>query len=200
MASRVDIWNTALSNIGHKAAIADPDEASAEANHCRRFYPIALNALLERFAWGFATRRVALAEVENPVQHWLFAYALPNPCVAVRAVLPPQCNDDSLEQDYAIEADDSGDAVLYTNQDLAVLKYTTLVDDTTKFTPNFVLALAAELSALLVGPIPKDPKKRQEMQQLANYYTGLAAENEADNATRRSDTSTFMPSFMQVRR
>lgn len=199
MASRIDIWNTALSNIGHKANIADPDEASAEANHCRRYYPIALNTTLERYAWSFATRRVALAEVDNPIDHWMFAYGLPNPCIAVRAVLPPECTDDSFEQDYAIEADAAGDAVLYTNQEDAVLKYTTLVEDTTKFTPLFVMAVAADLSALLVGPIPKDPKKRQEMMQLAIYYTGLASANDANNATHRSDTTTFLPAHMRAR-
>lgn len=199
MASRIDIWNTALSNLGHKAAIADPDEASAEANHCRRFYPLALNMALERFAWSFATRRIVLAEVDNPVDHWTFAYALPNPCIAARAVLPPECTDDTFEQEYAIEASDTGDAILYTNQEDAVLKYTTLVEDTTKFTPLFVLAVAADLASLLVGPIPKDPKKRMEMQQLAIYYTGLAAAADANNGMRSDKVSSFVPSHMQAR-
>lgn len=199
MASRVDIWNTALSHIGHKAGITDPDEASAEANHCRRFYPLALSITLERYAWSFATRRAVLAPVDNPVKHWRFAYALPNPCLAVRAVLPPESTDDSAEQDYALESDDVGNATLYTNTEDAVLRYTTLVDDTTKFTPNFVMAVSADLAALLVGPIPKDPKKRAEMQQLAVYYTGLAAAADANNALRRSDTTTFVPAHLAVR-
>lgn len=199
MASKVDIWNTALSSIGHRANVADPDEQSAEANHCRRFYPIALATVLERFAWSFATRRAVLALVENPVQHWQFAYSLPNLCIAARAVLPYQCNDDSLEQDYAIESDDNGDLILYTNQETAVLKYTTLVEDTTKYSPNFVMAVACDLAALLVGPIPKDARKRQEMQQLAIYYTGLAAASDANNGQKSSVYETFTPSHMAVR-
>jgi hypothetical protein len=199
VASKIDIWNTALSHLGHKANITDPDEVSAEANHCRRFYPIALGTTLERFAWSFAMRRVALAEVTNPVDHWMFAYGLPNPCVAVRAVLPPACTDDTQEQEYAIEADENNDAVLYTNQEAAVLKYTTRIEDTTKFSPLFVMAVSAELAALLAGPIPKDPKKRQEMQQLAIYYIGLAEANNANSGQSSRAYDSFTPSHLAAR-
>lgn len=199
MASIIDIWNTALSNIGHKANLADPDEASAEANHCRRFYPLALGMTLERHSWSFATRRANLAVVDNPIQHWMFAYGLPNPCVAVRAILPQQCTDDSFEQPYAIESAENGDLILYTNQEDAVVKYTTLVEDTTKFTPLFVLAVAADLASLLVGPIPKDARKRQEMQQLAIYYTGLAAANDANNGQQNNVYRDFKPTHLQNR-
>jgi hypothetical protein len=198
VASKVDIWNLALSNIGHKAQIADPDERSAEANHCRRFYPMALGVALERYSWDFATRRAILAEVDNPVDHWMFAYALPNLCIAPRAVLPPQCTDDSLEQPFEIESTAAGDTILYTNMEDAVLKYTTLVEDTTKYSPLFVMAIAADLASMLVGPIPKDPRKRQEMQQLAIYYTGLAEASNA-NGSRSNTYGTFTPTHMQAR-
>jgi hypothetical protein len=197
MSSKVDIWNAALSNIGHKANIADPDEATVEANHCRRFYPMALRFALERFAWNFATRRVELAEVDNPVDHWAYAYALPNQCIAARAVLPPECTDDTLEQVFTIEAAEDGSAILYTNMEDAVLKYTTLVEDTNKFTPTFVIALSYDLAALLVGPIPKDPKKRQEMQRLAEYYTGMAQANNA-NASHMEPYG-FTPAHLAAR-
>ena len=199
MASKVDIWNLALSNIGHKAAIADPDETSAEANHCRRFYPMALNATLERYAWSFATRRESLAEVTNPVDHWMFAYALPNLCIAPRAVLLPESTDDTQEQDYAVESGEDGNLILYANVEDAVLKYTTLAEDTTKYSPVFVLALAADLASMLVGPIPKDPKKRQEMQQLAIYYTGQAAASDANRGQQSSNYRDFTPSHLAAR-
>jgi hypothetical protein len=198
MASKVDVWNLALSNIGHKAQIADPDERSAEANHCRRFYPMALGVTLERFAWGFATRRAILAQVDNPVDHWMFAYALPNLCIAPRAVLLPESTDDSQEQDFEIESVEGGDVILYTNVEDAVLKYTTQVDDTTKYSPLFVMAVAADLAAMLVGPIPKDPRKRQEMQQLAVYYTGQAQASNA-NGSRSSTYMDFTPSHLSAR-
>lgn len=198
MASKVDIWNLALANIGHRAAIADPDETSVEANHCRRFYPIALAVTLERFAWSFATKRAPLARVENPVQHWMFAYALSNLCVKARAVLLPESTDDSKEQPYAIESADDGSPILYTNVEDAVLKYTALVQDSNRFSPMFVLALSYDLAALLVGPIPKDAKMKQAMLQAAIAYV---REAEAADANASSDATyrDFMPSHMAAR-
>lgn len=198
MASKVDIFNLALSNIGHRANITDPDEASAEANHCRRFYPIALGVTLERHAWSFATRRAALAEVTNPVDHWAYAYSLPNLCLKARAVLLPESTDDSKEQAFAIESDDNGDAILYCNVEDAVLKYTTLVEDTTKFTYNFVLALSYDLASMIVGPIPKDAKLKKAMMDAAAYYTGLAEAADA-NASRDTSYADFVPSHLAAR-
>ncbi len=198
MASKVDIWNLALSHIGHKANIADPDEASAEANHCRRFYPIALNVALERYSWSFATRRAALAEVDNPVNHWAYAYGLPNLCVKPRAVLLPESTDDSKEQAFALESAEDGSAILYCNVEDAVLKYTTLVEDTNKFTPFFVLTLSYDLAGLLVGPIPKDAKLKKSMMDAALYYTGLAEAADA-NASRDTSYRDFIPSHLSAR-
>lgn len=199
MSSKVDIWNLALSNIGHKANIADPDEASAEANHCRRFYPIALGVALERFAWSFATRRAALAEVTNPVNHWGYAYALPNLCIAPRAVLLPESTDDSSEQDFAVEIDEDGSGILYCNVEDAVLKYTTLVEDTVKFTPLFVLALSYDLAAMLVGPIPKDAKVKKAMLDAALYYVGLAEASNANASTKSSSYGSHIPAHLAAR-
>lgn len=198
MASKVDIWNLALSNIGHKANIADPDEVSAEANHCRRFYPVALRTALERYAWSFATRRATLGEVDNPVEHWAYAYALPNKCIKPRAVLLPESTDDSQEQPFALESKDDDSLVLYCNVEDAVLKYTALAEDTVKFTPFFVLALSYDLAALLVGPIPKDAKVKKSMLDAAAYYVGLAEAADA-NASRDTSYRDFTPSHLAAR-
>lgn len=197
MASKVDIWNLALSNIGHRATLADPDELTAEANHCRRFYPIALRAALERYAWSFATRRVALAEVANDLEHWAFAYALPNLCIKARAVLLPESTDDKGHP-FEIESASDGSLVLYTNVEDAVLRYTTLVEDTNKFTPTFVLYVACELGSMLVGPIPKDMKLKKTMFDLANYYLSLAESADA-NASESTSYADFVPAHLAAR-
>ena len=198
MASKVDIWNLALSHIGHRAVIADPDEATAEANHCRRFYPFALKVALERFAWSFATRRVALAEVTNPVDHWMFAYALPSQCIAARAVLPPESTDDSKEQDFTIESAEDGSPILYTNVEDAVLKYTTLVEDTNRFTSMFAMTVSYDLASMLCGPIPKDPKLKKAMFDAAMQYTVFAEASDA-NASKSSSYANNIPNHLAVR-
>lgn len=200
MASKVDIFNLALSNIAHKANIADPNEVSAEANHCRRFYPIALSSILESFEWTFATRRTVLASVVHDSTSWLYAYAVPNLCVAPRAIMPPGYIDDSQCQDYAVEAASDGSAIIYTNQAGAILRYTTMVEDTTKFTPKFVTALSFALAALLCGPIPKDGNKRKEMEQLADLYLGEAQASNANSGQKTSSYENFIPSGVKARR
>lgn len=198
MASKVDIWNLALSHIAHRAVIADPDEATTEANHCRRFYPIALRVALEHFLWSFATRRVPLAEVTNPVDHWMFAYAMPTGVVKARSVLLPESTDDAKEQDFAVESAADGSLIILTNVEDAVLKYTALVEDTNKFTPMFVLALSYDLAAMLAGPIPKDPKVKKAMMEAALYW-GSVAEAADANAAQTSSYGSQVPAHLAVR-
>ena len=72
MPSAVDICNTALSHIGDSANVSsiDPPDGSVQASYCKTFYPIALSSLLEMATWGFSTKRVALAAVDNPSSTW----------------------------------------------------------------------------------------------------------------------------------
>lgn len=198
MASKVDIWNLALSHLGNKASVADPDEASAEANHCRRFYPIVLRTALEAHAWNFATLRKQMAVAENPVSHWTFAYYRPADCLVIRAVLLPGSSDDSQEQDYAAESNEAGDEIIYTNVDDAVIKYTRTVEDTNRFSHHFVMALSYYLASTLVGPIVKDPKRRQEMTQLGQFWVGLAQTLDA-NQKRGSVYKDFIPAHLAAR-
>lgn len=100
--SEVTICNLALSHLGDTAnvqSIAPPD-GSVQAQLCARFYPVARNSLLEMANWGFATRRVKLAEVKNPTLDsngngpWKYAYALPSDVLNALAVVPAGSPDD----------------------------------------------------------------------------------------------------------
>lgn len=169
MASEVDICNLALSHLGDEATVAsiDPPEGSPQAGYCARFYPTARDALLEMHAWGFALRRVQLALLSNKWSSWQFAYARPSDTLKLLAVMPPGMPDDfdtlpvgalsSIHgaQPYSAEVDAGGRSVIYTDQADAVLRYTALVKDTTKFSPLFVMALSWHLASLLAGPILK---------------------------------------------
>ena len=58
MATEVDICNMALSFLGDRATVTsiNPPEGSAQAEHCARFYPMALNEMLAQARWSFATK------------------------------------------------------------------------------------------------------------------------------------------------
>lgn len=195
MASAVDICNVALGHLGDTATVVSitPPDSSVQAQLCARFYPIARDALLEMSAWGFATKRIQLAQVTLPTYTdsdgntrggtWQFGYSVPADMVNVLAVLPAEALDDYegrtdlvgsnqnpeyvqgyvpgpgelwySPQPYALETDKTGNDLLLTNVSDAVLRYTAVVNDTTKFSPLFVLALSYLLASMLAGPIIK---------------------------------------------
>ena len=178
MASDVDVCNLALSRLGDAATVAsiDPPEGSVQAEHCALFYPMVRDTLLEMHDWGFATKRVLLAELANPITQWAYCYAAPSDLIKAIAVLDSTGTSDTSDgvpaagswgdasamllgsytpQPYVREASDSGAGVIYTDQEAALLRYVARVTDPAKFPPAFVDLFACALAAVLAGPIIK---------------------------------------------
>ena len=225
MASVVDICNQSLSHLGDSATVAsiDPPEGSAQAEHCARFYPMALNALLEMHQWAFATKRTTLAAVANPSSTWAYCYALPSNVINLISVLDPNAADDYsasaqssaaahgnydtrgilggayTPQDFSPEIDDSGNDIILTNQAGAVLRYTALVTDTTKFSPLFIECLGWLLASKLAGPVLKGESGRtaaQACMKVFVYWFGLATDSDA---SQRKATPKQQVGWMNAR-
>ena len=218
MASDVDICNLALGHNGDEANIASLTEGSAQADHCKRFYPIARNALLEMHHWNFALRRQALALLstdELPAE-WAYAYAYPT-CIKIIAVYPADVVSSSPDgaifdqsefiarakkYPFAIETLANGNQVIYSNVEDATVLYTRLVTDTTKFTAGFVIALARLLAAYLAGPIYKG---KQGMEMSAKHLEwfekidGPRAKAADASAGRNTTYENFLPGSITAR-
>lgn len=157
MPSPVDICNLALGRIGNRGNIAsiDPPERSVEAERCAKFYPIARDAVLEfpTNGWRFATTRATLAAHDlDPIGGWRFAYSLPRDCLKALAVLDALSCEGARPAGYVIETEPlTGDQVIYTNVEDAILRYTMRVEDSSRFAPLFVEALATWLGSYLAG-------------------------------------------------
>lgn len=216
MASETDICNLALANLGDTATVTsiDPPEDSAQAQHCARFYPIARNALLEMASWGFSTKRVALAAVDNPSTQWQFAYAMPSGVINLLAVLPEGSTDDYSEifsqfddpispqsatkndlldalytpQPYTVEINDQKQQIILTNAENATLRYTTLATDSTSFSPLFVVALGWLLASMLAGPLIKGDAGAAEAKRCYAMFQVFEAQAEASDANQRRIT------------
>lgn len=175
MASVVDICNLGLSHLGDEATVVaiSPPDGSVQAAHCARFYPIARDALLEMHLWRFNTKRVVLAEIDNPVDSWVYAYAYPSECLRPAAVLFPEATDDSDTQDFVVETLEDGSQVIYTNVPQATLLYAARTTDTTKYTPLFVVAVARLLSSYLAGPIYKGETGMKIAQAQLSIFTNV---------------------------
>lgn len=192
MVAPVDICNLALSNLGDDAQVAsiDPPDQTTQGILCGRFYPIARDMLLEKHPWGFATKRVQLAQLNATVPAtpaWQYAYALPSDFLGAIAVqdalasgdtlapssLPPSAyiqgmssimlqQTASVVQDFVVEANaNDGSGILYTNQPTALLRYTYVAEDSERYSPSFVAALSWLLAAMLAGPIIKGAEGRK---------------------------------------
>jgi hypothetical protein len=209
MASSVDISNLALAHLGDSATVAsiDPPEGSAQAEHCARFYPLALASMLEMHTWAFCTRRTTLAQVANPSTTWLYAYARPAGCLNILSIIDPAASDDYsavlgntsysnfngatvpvsgvyTPQKFAVETAVSGEEIILTNQAGAVARYTAHVSDTAKFTPLFTEALTWLLASKLAGPVLKGSEGRSAAKDCLstfNYWMTRAAGSDASN-------------------
>lgn len=213
MASDVVICNLALGHLGDTATVAsiDPPEGSAQAEHCARFYPIARDSLLEMHTWGFATRRQQLALLSSGWPEWSYCYAMPRNALNIIAVLPPDATDDYsaapavssafdnygagvpdaaggqyIPQPFSCEVNEDGAQVIYSDQENAVLRYTSIVSDPTTFSPLFTMALSWHLASMLAGPIIKGEMGAAEAKRCAGMMQAyLSKAMESDAAQRR---------------
>ena len=216
MSTFVDIANLTLARLGDDATVAslDPPEGSAQATHCARFMPMAIQSMLEEHDWSFATVRASLALLaEQPPSTWQYVYAAPADLVTTIAILAPDAPGDYspqirafsyagacdytevnmlnayTPQNYTVEIDSTGASVIYTNQKDAVLRYTRLLDDPSKFSPLFTQALVAFLASMVAGPLIKGAEGRQVAQSMLQEYRlwmGKAMESDANEQHRRN--------------
>jgi hypothetical protein len=198
MASVVDVCNLSLAHLGDEATVSSisPPDGSAQADHCKRFYPIARDALLEEVAWNFATRRIVLAETANtPPDVWAYEYAYPGSCLRILAILDSS-GDENAPQDYMQGTDDTGAKVIWTNTEDATALFTFAVTDTTKFSTLFVTTLSYLLASYLAGPITRDPGTKKSMYQAYMAELGKAG---VSNAKANKNPATGVAPWISAR-
>lgn len=182
----VKIANLSLSHIGQGAHISDPSELSTEAEHCRRFYPIALAEMLEAHDWSFARARATLAQLDSDLPDFAYRYALPADCVMPRRLLPEGFAD---SQQDAVEFTREG-SYIYSNTANATLVYTRHVKNPTTFSAEFVAGMSYLLGSYLAGPIVKDATGRtqERLRQAAmrSFSSGAATNSDRSRAVHRS--------------
>lgn len=213
MASEVDICNLALGHLGDNATVAsiNPPEGSAQAEHCKRFYPIARDTLLEMHNWNFAMRRVALTPVTMYWPEWKYAYVLPSDVLNAIAVLPDDAGADYstsfnptdtpgwsmnyspvssagryVPQEFTIETTSEGIHNLFCNLENAVLRYSAYVTDTTEFSPLFIVTLSWHLASMLAGPVIKGDMGTAEGKRCVQMMSGFMAQAKASDANQRN--------------
>lgn len=220
MASEVDICNLALAHLGDSATVSaiTPPDGSKQADHCKRFYPVARDALLVSHVWSFASRRAALAllDLEDLPVEWAYGYAYPT-CLKVLAVFPPDVaalstgaifNPDEFIAraqkafPFDITTLENGSRVIYTNVEDAYVFFIRPVTDTTMFTSLFTLALARLLASFLAGPILKGVAGMKVAASHLKWFEevdGPRAKASDAQSARNTIREQFIPAHIQAR-
>lgn len=197
MASDVDICNLALGNIGARAQVAaiQPPDGSAEAGLCARYYPLAKQFCLGgTHSFSVNRRQAQLAPVALPPgATWGYAYALPTSCIKPRRLLRPSQptvgeSPDSQGAPYTLQG-----KTLLCNEEAAVLVYSEDIEDVSLLDPDLVLAVAAQLTSHLAGPIIKGRDGARigaQWAQAAAEYLSRAATADANSESQQNEHLT----------
>lgn len=202
MASIVDMCNLGLGLIGDEAVVSsiDPPDGTTQAVHCQRFYPIVRDALLERYAWGFATKRTSVAALtSSTTDEWAFEYQVPPDCIRPLALLPEGFTFQiGFLEDYARQFKREGDRIL-SNVDGATLVYVFRQEDPTRYTPLFVETLAQMMASRLAGPIIKGKEGRAVSKDWAQTAEITLARATAADGNAQSFRPQHIPKHLRAR-
>jgi hypothetical protein len=90
-----------------------------------------------------------------------------------------------VPQPFSIETRTDGSQIVLTNVHCAVLRYTTLVEDTTKFSPLFTVALSYLLASMLAGPLIKGDAGAAAATQQLEMFNAVKSAGVTSDANQR---------------
>jgi hypothetical protein len=168
MASKVQIVKLALQHIGDRYDISDIEEAGVEAEQANLVYEDTRRELLRRYPWRFAKKYTSPSTISGitvPGQ-WDYAYAYPPDAVKVNGITNiADRNSPILDFEPVLLADDT--RVLLTDEQDAEFFYTSDMQDTTRFDPEFTMAfsflLAERMCMSLTGSLDIKSALNQEV-------------------------------------
>lgn len=203
--AEAEICNKGLARIGHKVFITDLEtDKSEEADIARLFYEDERDSLLMEAPWPFATRRVALAEVDytaepkrdgwqrvyrlpadllEPLSIWPGGISLSDPTVPLNAPWPfekvwqnPRTPRSDQRVPFAIEAASSPDdsQILLCDFPGIHLSYTAKIIDVAKFSALFTDALAWRLGSIFAMPLAVKQSTAEYCEKRAKEAVQLA--------------------------
>lgn len=218
MASEVEIYNLALSNI-RGGSVNSLTEPSLQRQVCSLKYPILRDRLLRELPWQFNRKIVALAELTTEVFNWAYAYQYPTDCLKIHRIIGayeelPRADagvinrlidtqvlpirDVRRQVSYEV-FNFSDNRVIGANESDLRIDYAAKVTDPNLFSDDFIMALshllASEIAIPIIG-VDQGRQLRSDSLQMYNEYleSAMAADmNDEYLEPRESD-------FVTVRR
>lgn len=201
MASKVDIFNLALSNISAKAFVQSLTEDSNERKYCSANFDTALETVLEDHDWNFASAYDDLAQLKEssdtvpPPIPWIYEYAYPSEAVKVREIVRDTDNEKDVPFHVALNDERTG-KVIHTDKQSAKARYTARITNETLLTPRAVEAVGWKLATMIAVPLTGNLKLKQDAEQ---SYLNAIASAKASNFNEGVSREEPDPPLIQAR-
>ena len=215
MPAETDICNLALDRLGQQP-ISGMAQTTGNGPLVARNYAHERDCLLRETHWTFARSETALALLENNIwANWAYAYAYPNDCLKIQYLCNPNLVADMIgypffpaDRDWASRncphevtqaldgnGNPTGQKVILTNMEDAVLVYTKAVTDTALFPETFtgvlVLRLARAIGYRLLPSSPIMNGLAAELVLADGVAKRDAANESVEWARRKSDIENY---------
>ena len=177
MASEVDIYNMALMRLGNSSQVSSTSESSPEARACNTFYAQCRDTMLRDFPWGFARRRVSLAQTADTAPtNWHYVFGYPSDCLRLLGMVLPGSRQPLTSQEVPFQLGFNGtNRVIYCDTTIPEAVYTARVVDPTQFDPIFASALAMFLASEIAMPLAVKPDLAGALKQSYALMMNTAA-------------------------
>ena len=141
--------------------IAALTDQTVEGQACNDFYEPSRDYVLADFPWNFAGKSAVLAQKVEEPEEWEFCYAAPSGMLTLRYLHA----ESKLRQltdpiAYEVSLDSTDSKAIFTNLDLARVRYTATVSNVNLFSSHFVTALSWYLASEMAIPIAGTAKGR----------------------------------------
>jgi hypothetical protein len=187
MTSKLSIYNRALQKLGQQS-LASLDVNNKSIRELTTAYEPRLKALLRRYPWNFAIKRVSLSTTgETPAFEYTNEFLIPSDCLRVLKV-------DSGEYPYKIERSvvDGNLSAIVTNASAPIkIRYIAYVENTSLYDPLFAELLSHLIAIDVCEAITQsNTKKNLLLEELKRVRAdAFAADGQEDYPDPLSDGS-----------
>lgn len=219
VASVLDVWNQALSEVGARGQVTSLTENSKEATICNIHYNNTRTSILRAAPWACARFQASLTVLEsyqnvppNNQIPWMYSYTYPADCLKLRYLLCPPVLDNSTivttgdvlqwylpsrRNRFLPGLDTTGtQKVILTNVSNAMAVYTKDLQDVTLWDSGLWDAVVAALQAKIVIPLTGNVQMKKTFEDLA---MGSITEARAQDGNEALPTSDHMPDWISTR-
>lgn len=207
-----DICNMGLGHLGLQP-IGDIADTNKRALACQQFFNPSRDDVFSEHRWPFNTAIDTLRSVSYAYPNWNFAYAFPVNAARVWTVfginqsLKVNPNDSSMQfvdntmEEESIEFESlyvptDNVRIIVTNQANAYCRYGYIVQDTTIWTPKFIIAFSYRLAAAMCHRLTGDAQKGLQLMQI---FQGFNVEEKRVGATEQIKKPIQVSGYQKAR-